>query len=291
MKTFENLYTEYVRITKDDSTQNIDDGKIRINDAQKNICNLADFTFLDDEMYGVSVANQQSYRLPHNYQQGSLSTVYILVDGEKYFPTEIHSQEEFERIASDTSTSSYPTHYCVYADKVSFYPLPPDTSWTIYLKYRQVPIEMTADDYSTGTITATLNSRNLVGNGTTFTSDMVGRMVKLPDGIWYKIQVFGSTTELLLDKTYEGATTVGASYIIGDCTIIPDGFQDLCVYPALENFFMMTGEETRSTFYKNLYDLGISNLKKRYLSRSANQVFRKTEYETRNPNDYPTGLH
>ncbi len=290
MKTFENLYTDFTIITKDKSTDNITWGKSQINDTQKSICNMADFTFLDDEMYSSSVASQGDYRLPHNYQAGSLGAVYVLSGGNKYPIKEIHSLEEFEQLAVDSSTATIPEIYCVYNDYIKFYPLFSDNTSVIYAKYRQIPKQMSADDYDTGTITATNNSLSITGSGTTFTSNMVGRQILLPDGLWYKIKVYTNANNLALEKTYEGITTVGASYIIGDCPIIPDGFQDLLIYKPLENYFMMTGEEKRSTFYKNLYDLMLRDLKSRYLSRSANQVFVKGDIERKNPNDYPINL-
>jgi hypothetical protein len=290
MKTFENLYTDFTTITKDNSASNVTFGKAQINDTQKSVCNMADFTFLDDEMYSSSVASQGEYRLPHNYQPGSLGAVYILNGGNKYPLKEIHSQEEFDKLASDSSTATIPEIYCVYNDYIKFYPLFADTTSVIYAKYRQVAKEMSADDYDTGTITATYNSLAIVGSGTTFTSAMVGRQILLPDGLWYKIKTFTNATNLALEKTYEGATTAGASYTIGDCPIIPDGFQDILIYKPLEHYFMHTGEEKRSVFYKNLYDAGIVDLKRRFLSRSANQVFVKGSLEVKNPNDYPTGL-
>jgi len=290
MKTFETLYTDFQIITKDNSTTNTTWGKKMINDTQKGICALADFTFLDDEMYASSVANQASYRLPPNYLTGSLSEVYVIVNGIKYAPKEIHSTTDFDKIAIDTSTASTPQYYCIYNDYINFYPLPADTSWTIYAKYRQVAQEMLADDYDTGTITVTNNSLIITGSGTTFTTTMIGRWILLPNGIWHKIQTFTNAISLALYKTYEGTTTVGATYTIGDCPIIPDGFQELLIYKPLEHYFMMAGEEKRSVFYKNLYDAGIVDLKRRYLSRSANQVFTIGSSKIINPNDYPTGL-
>lgn len=289
MKTFENLYTDYKIITKDYSTAGLAFGKQLINDTHKSVCGLADFTFLDDEWYCSSVASQASYRLPHNYSPNSLISCFVTVGGIKYYPKEIFSTDEFDKIAIDTSTSTSPSYFCIFNDYINFYPLPADTSWTIDLKYRQMAREMSADDYDTGTMTATQNSRTITGIGTTFTVAMEGRYIKLPDGLWYKIQTYSSATELLLAKTYEGATTT-STYIIGECPIIPDGFQEILLYKPLEHFFMMTGEEKRSVFYKNLYDLGVKELKSRYLSRSSNQVFVQGQTEIINPNDYPVNL-
>lgn len=290
MLTFENLHENFEKLTKDNSTANVTFGKLMINDTQKNICGLADFTFLDDEWYCSSVTNQTAYRLPHNLIPNSVSNVYVINNSTKYFPTEIHSITDFDKLTAISSTSDYPEYYCLFNDCIYFYPYASDTSWEIHLKYRKKALEMTADDYTTGTVSVTQNTSVVTGAATTFTASMVGRWIKLSDGLWYEIGTFSTTTSLSLVKTYEGASISSGSYIIGEIPTIPDGFQELLIYKPLEHFFMMTGEENRATFYKNLYDLGVKDLKNRFLSRSSNQIFRQGNVEVKNPNDYPTNL-
>jgi len=290
MLTFQNLYQTYQTITKDSSTSNTTLGKLLINDTNKNVCGLADFTFLDDEWYASSVASQAPYRLPHNYQPNSLISIYVLQSSTKYFPKEIISTKDFDILSAVSSSASSPQYYSIFNNYISFYPLPSDTSWEIHLKYRQTVKEMTADNYITGTITATNNSRIITGSGTTFTSAMEGRMISLPNGLWSEIQTYTNTTSITLARSYEGTTTSGASYIIGDCPLIPDGFQEILIYKPLENYFMIKGEEKRSVFYKNLYDNSLNLLKSRFTSRSSVNVFTSGINEVVNPNDYPSGL-
>ena len=290
MLTFYNLYSNFTKLTKDASTANVAFGKLMINDTQKSICGLADFTFLDDEWYCSSVASQTAYRLPHNLIAGSITNVYVESSSTKYFPKEIHSITEYDKLSSISSTADYPEYYCIYDDCIYFYPYAADTSWEIHLKYRKMALEMSADDYSTGTVTITQNTSAITGNATTFTNAMEGRWIKLADGLWYEIKTYNNATSLTLTKTYEGETMTAGTYTIGEIPIIPDGFQEILMYKPLEHYFMMTGEEKRAVFYKNLYDVGIRDLKSRFLSRSSNQVFTQGEIEVKNPNDYPTGL-
>ena len=150
--------------------------------------------------------------------------------------------------------------------------------------------EMSADNYTTGSVTITQNTTAVTGNATTFTQPMEDRWIKLSDGLWYEIKTYSSATELVIGKTFEGNTMTAGAYIIGELPIIPDGFQEILLYKPLEHYFMKTGEEGRSQFYKGLYDNGLAYLKSRFLSRTSNQVFRKGNVETKNPNDYPTNL-
>jgi hypothetical protein len=287
MLTFQNLYDTYSTITKDSTAANVTQGKLFINDTQKQVCAMGDWTFLDDEWYCASVASQEAYRLPHNCAR--LVSVYVLNGTTKYIPIEVPSIEEFSRLSAVSSTSSYPQYYTIYGDYIRFYPLPSSTSWNIYLQYKKIVPELSAADYSTGTISITTNTRTVTGSGTTFTSSMVGRYLKTSDGLWYEISAFSSTTSITLAKTYEGTTISGATYTIGEVPTIPDGFQTILLYPALEHYFMTKGEEQRAGVYKNLYETNLLMLKTRYQSRTTSQAIKRLG-DFRNPNDYPTGL-
>ena len=72
-------------------------------------------------------------------------------------------------------------------------------------------------NYSTGTITATLDSATVTGSGTswnTTTNAEVGEYIQLPDGKWYKITAIASNTSLTIETAYKASTSAGASYII-----------------------------------------------------------------------------
>jgi hypothetical protein len=249
---------------------------------------MGDFTFLDDQWYAASVANQEAYRLPHNYQR--LISVYVMNGTTKYIPVEVPNKSKFDYLSAVSSTSSYPQYFNIFSDYIFFYPLPSDTSWGIYLNYKKTSKEMSADDYSTGTVSLTANSRTVTGSGTTFTSSMVGRFLKAPDGLWYEISGYTSATSITLAKTYEGSTVSGATYTIGELPIIPDGFQELLLYKPLMHYFMQKGEEQRSIFYKNLYEAGMKDLKSRFQSYTTSQVIERTGSFV-DPNDYPLNLH
>lgn len=288
MLTFQNLYDLYTTITKDSDAANVTQGKLLINNTQKQVCSMGDWTFLDDEWYNSSVTSQESYRLPHNY--GRLISLYVLNGSTKYVPIEVPSIEEFDKLSATASNSSYPQYFTIFGDYIKFYPTAADTNWEIHLKYKKVAKEMTAADYSTGTVSVTQNTVALTGSGTTFSTAMVGRIIKLSDGLWYPIAAYGSATTLTLAKTYEGTTISGGTYTIGDCPLVPDGFQEMLLYPALEHYFMIKGEEQRSIFYKNLFDASLRMLQTRYLSKTTSQVI-KRRGGFNNPNDYPTSLH
>lgn len=72
-------------------------------------------------------------------------------------------------------------------------------------------------NYSTGTLTATNASATITGSGTTWnttTNAEVGEYIQLPDSKWYKITAIASDTSLTIERTYQGSTLAGQSYVI-----------------------------------------------------------------------------
>lgn len=75
----------------------------------------------------------------------------------------------------------------------------------------------TNTNYSTGTITVTNGSATIAGSSTvwnTSTNAIAGEYIKLPDGKWYKISSIASNTSLTIERTYQGSTLSGQSYVI-----------------------------------------------------------------------------
>ncbi len=69
--------------------------------------------------------------------------------------------------------------------------------------------------YTTGTVTATNGSATITGSGTTFTSAMVGRKIKVgSDNAYYRIKTFTSATSIDLEANYQGTTASAQTYTI-----------------------------------------------------------------------------
>lgn len=78
----------------------------------------------------------------------------------------------------------------------------------------------TTADYSTGTIAVTNGSNAVVGTGTTFTSGMVGKMIRVgSDNAFYRVSGFTDATHITLASNYTGTTASSLSYIVfSSCT-------------------------------------------------------------------------
>jgi len=74
-------------------------------------------------------------------------------------------------------------------------------------------------DYLTGTVSITQDTRVVTGVGTTFTADMVGRYINFAYDTsaqteWYRIVKFNSTTEIIIEADFAGATQSDISFAI-----------------------------------------------------------------------------
>ena len=73
----------------------------------------------------------------------------------------------------------------------------------------------TVAPYETGTVTATNNSKTITGSGTTFTSAMVGRKIRMSsENAYYRISAYVSATELTLEVVYQGTTGASKTFSI-----------------------------------------------------------------------------
>jgi len=73
----------------------------------------------------------------------------------------------------------------------------------------------TVAPYSTGTATVTNGSVTITGSGTSWTSDMVGRKIRVGNGQpYYRIKSIDSSTSMTLVTQFQGSTSSGNSYTI-----------------------------------------------------------------------------
>ncbi len=144
------------------------------------------------------------------------------------------------------------------------------SSKVITMTYKKAVKDLSAADYTTGTITLANGSTVVTGSGTTFTALMVGRYLKTSDGFWYKIVSFTSTTVIGLEKIYNGANVAGGTYTIGEMSELPESYQDLPVYYAVSQYWQMNGEVQRGREYKGLFDEGLQKLRLDWGNQSSN---------------------
>ena len=268
MQTFQQLYDRYQDIVKDTSTANVARGKEFINTLENNIIGDRPWYFLEKEREAKTVANQQDYRLPPDY--GRFKNLKITVSSVIYNPTEVLSFEEWNYLNQTTTTSDIPSKFFISDDYLKIYPTPASSNNTIGLTYTLTHKEMSQADYTTGTISNTAGSRTVTGAGTTFTTAMQGRWIKI-SGRWFELETYVSTTSFTLAKaTITGCS--GSDTHLGEMSILPGPFHDMLWKGAVALYFLFKGNNAEYQFWQAQFDRKLKKLHQKFGEKTDSQV-------------------
>lgn len=219
------------------------------------LLNEADKEFITAKAWPFRQKTRASSTLTSNVHQtaadcGRLVNVTVTIGSTKYTPKRIKTRDDWDRLTQATNvTSNTPEYWFPFGKTYGFYPAPSSaTASAITETYERITKDLSIVDYTTGTIVSiTSGATTMTGSGTAWTSQMAGRYIRITDtstantgdGLWYEIASVTSATVLELVATYNGTSIVTGSvaYIIGQVSIIPEDFQMVPLYRALENYF------------------------------------------------------
>lgn len=295
MITFEQLSNRYVAVTKDNSVANVALGKALINEYNQNVCGMKDWSFLEKERTVSAAVATIYYRLPADW--GRLMAFWSVNSSNVYYPDEVFSQNMWRILQSSVSSNDIPTDFMLYSDQIGIYPTPATITPVYHMLYRKIAIEMGNNDYSTGTISAVVKLRNIVGVATVWTSAMVGSWIKI-GGLWYEIESVTNATNLITEKPVL-ATVSGATYSLGEMSPIPGEFHDLLWKGPVADYFDMKGMKNpwREQYSQRLGSGRFSTLDSSLVynygngAKSTAQVISpRPRGRIRNPNFFPSGM-
>lgn len=106
------------------------------------------------------------------------------------------------------------------------------------------------------------------------------------DNQWYQINSVESPTSLTLKNQYTGNTLSAAStFTIGQAPILPEDYQDLPMYRALELYYTTRfPDAVRAQLYHQKYEDGLAELNDEYGSKTTSVVLSDTEANIANAN-------
>ena len=274
MKTYTKLLSDYTSLTSNSETANQTLGAIFINDSIRTICNLqgGKLRFLESTTNMSTVASQETYQIPNKYRK--LIDMYIYSGSGSsndsiYAPEMVFDPLRWKTILQyRLGTQDVP--YFTYVENTSYkiQPIPASTGNLIVLRGRLQIKDLTIADYTTGTIVSIANGGTaVVGSGTTWTADMVGRYIQITettaanggDGMWYEIGSWTNSTTIGLTKPYEGTSisAATAAYTIGQVPIIPQAYQPAIIYRSVALYWQQQTELDKAKTYWLLYDGGM----------------------------------
>lgn len=283
MLTYTSGRNLYGKLTQDSSASNLTDGDTIINNVLREILGVQEWTFLNKTATITSVASQQFYDLPSDCIRPF--NVTLTVSTTKYSPRECPSREFWDILNQSTSqTSDTPEWYFIIGGQVGFYPTLSSASNTITINYKKRFKDLSLADYTTGTVDIVTNGDETVtGSGTTWTTPMAGRWLKIAptnvatssgDGLWYEIDSVTSATVLELVKTYRGTSlTTGASatYTIGEVYPLPEEYHMLPIYKAVA-LYWMPKDEKRYISFLEMYNQMMTQFRQEYSKETTSPV-------------------
>lgn len=231
-------------------------------------------------------ADQQYYQLPEDAHK--LKEVIASWSSTYKNPLEQVPDEHSWRRLNMVSVTGQPTHYFIRGyDEIGLYPIPSaNVTNGLELVFSPRHVQLTEDDYSTGTVTVTDGSQTVTGSGTTFTAKMVGQWFQVTDGTdenWYRVSAYTSATVLTIENYYQGTSGSGKTYRIGQVMDLPEEYLEGPVDYAAYRFYLKRGSKEKNDF-KALFEESLQRAKQEYGQMTDNQVINaEPEYRIYNP--------
>lgn len=280
MLTFNQIYSETQAQTQDtDTSASLPVIKRAINQGMRKFGAILAREWRTVDKTFSTVASQQFYQTPEDCIRIKSITI---TSGTTVYPlTEIASEDEWQQLNIRPSTSNYPMYYYVKGnDQFGIWPTPAaSTASAGTLLYEHAMRDMSADDYTTGTVSVTAGSAAVVGSSTTWTANMVGRTLFVTDGsadgMGYKVSAFTDTTHITLENNYGGATGSGKAYSIGEVPDIPEEFHEALVDYALYRYYRYRRDLGTSKEMKSSFDEALLLCQQSYSSKTSSQYVRR----------------
>jgi hypothetical protein len=279
MLTFTNIVSESQEQVEDISTATLAVLKRAINQGAKKFGAILNREWRNTQKTFSIVASQQYYQTPEDCIR--VKSVVVTVGDTRYNLIEKPDEDTWNALNESTDDESdVPEFFYIRGnDEFGIYPTPASAIASGgRLNYERRMRDMSAADYTTGTITITNGSAAIVGAGTTFTASMVGRSLKITDpdgdGMWYKIESFTSTTEITLENTYAGITGAGQAYTIGELPDIPEEFHESLIDYACWRLYRRRKDWQAAREMKAAYDEALQECRVQYSSKTTSQYIK-----------------
>lgn len=274
------------QIANDFSAASLVIAKRDINEGGAMFLNRLGRKFNKEYLTANIVLNQQYYQMSSSTLR--ISEIKVLSGSNYYTPELVASEEEWNDLNAITVTGAVPMKYYIRGfNEIGLHPIPSaNVTSGLVVSYEPQHVDLTQDDFTTGTITVSNSAVAITHSGTSFTPQMVGRWLQVTDGTdgkWYKIGSYISTSVLNLENYYEGISGAGRTFRIGEVMKIPNAYQDAPVYYALDRFYLTQNDMRTAPIYQQRFDMKVKSAKEAY-ARSTSRMGVKTRRSGRRPN-------
>lgn len=296
MLSYQDMYEQCQKDTQDYSDAALTYLKAKINIGKQQVESGIHIYHIEDTATDLTEVGVDSYPLPARTIR--LKSLYVTVGGRRYVPERVFDEDYWQALKAGfpDDTSDFLQKIFVRRNTVEFYPTPATAGNTFKMFLESSPKDLSQDDYVTGSITTLANeSKAVTGSGTTWTSSMVGRVLKITSHPQeFEIASVESTTTLTLVQDYDGISISSGSeaYKIKEVMQIPESTHILPVYYANWHYYLGFKQSTsKASEWKQLYKDGLKEAKGLYGKRFSSKYIPPTPsvYQARNvnPNLYP----
>lgn len=295
MKSFIQNYTDLQSISKDSSADTLSLFKTWTNDCVHRVLSLSDWNFNKTFKDYTTTANQQLFEKPYN--AAKINSVRVYTGGVWYVPTEIRSDELWRKINYVSVYSDVPSFWFHNdeTENVEIYPIHSSASDTVRVYFTKRVRDSGVADYITGTVTTVANDKTILGVGTTWVNKMAGRSLKITSTVesigdmWLDIESVTDTTHLEIKENMPVAVA-GASYIIAEMIPFMDGFENIALWYALDNFYQMREMSVQAREYERKWKESLDEMEHRDLKSVDKLLEKEIPVSILDPNRNPWGI-
>ena len=239
------------------------------NDDYRAICAVKDWPFLERLRTLSTIASTQAYNLPYDCDQ--VREIGVIVSSKRYTPKMAPDRNFWDKLNASSITSDIPQYWFTFAGQLMLWPTPATAANTINVTQKTRVIDLSAADYTTGTITSTSTTAGVTtvtGSSTVWSTSMVGRWIRITytdaaatlvgDGLWYEIASVPTSTTMTLVRAYGGTAIAAATaaYTIGQMPLLPEAYHDLPWIWAAGKYWEKEADDRGASFLKQHGNFG-----------------------------------
>lgn len=275
--SFQDSYIKAQFITGDSTPTTLTQLKQDINIGYKRFDAAISRYFTRTQKFTNLIAGQKYYQTPIDSIRVTEVSV-VLSSGYEYPLQQVRSENDWRLMnIVPNYGSNLIQYYFVYGnDQIGLFPQPAQNVTNgLRFVYQPQDVDLTQDDYITGTATVSATGTAVTGVGTTWTTAMIGRQFQVTngsDGQWYEITAVGNATSLTINTPYNGTSVTNANYRISQLFIFPGEYDDVPVDYALARFFEFRNNPNRATYHSLRYTTAVEDALRRYSTSSTSSV-------------------
>lgn len=223
------------------------------------------------------VAGQQYYTFPEDMVRITEVRSNTGAGGYNWPMLQVDSEDRWNRMNIIPSvTVIVPQFFFVRGkNEIGLYPTPSvNVTAGLIVSYESRMVDMSIDDTTTTTITATNGSQFVTSPSTPFNTNMVGMSFSVTDGSdgnWYTV-VAATVSQLTLENVYQGPSGTALPCIIATTFDIPEEYHLAMVYFAAYNFYLKRNENNNALQYKGLFEDLMTRYKEVYAAKTTGLV-------------------